>query len=320
MKKRTFKSVAVISRVLRDFEKVTIGIRNPPVNALSLSVRNELCAAFEDIDGRRGIGEVVLCGTGKYFSAGADLRELQRIAHLKNPAARAAKAFAFARDGQRLVKQILAVRKRITVTAEISGACTGGGLELALACGKRLIKGPFVMGFPETTLGLIPGWGGTVLLPHMLFTGSEEHHFPRESALINYQRAVARDLITNGTLFTHAESWKEYALASPRKKPKVLSSSTTLTVNADEGPKQNVDEFEALEELALPPGRIVSLHTRNLVLEAIPVYEDVACFEDGLLREAELFAKAMTHADAREGIDAFLEKRVARFISMTTTG
>src|SRR6185436_10721313 len=50
----------------------------------------------------------------------------------------------------------------------VNGAALGGGLELALHCGYRTIASTAVVAFPEVFLGLVPGWGGTQLLPNLI--------------------------------------------------------------------------------------------------------------------------------------------------------
>lgn len=72
----------------------------------------------------------------------------------------------FSRAGQRTFRKIVELPK-ITV-AEIRGYALGGGLELALSCDIRLATPDATLGFPEVTLGLVPGWGGTQRLPRLI--------------------------------------------------------------------------------------------------------------------------------------------------------
>src|ERR1700758_4583721 len=101
---------------------------------------------------------LILTGNPKFFSAGADLSE---IAALTGPA-----AFEFSKIGQRLMNAI--ERFPAPVYAAIEGYCMGGGLDLALACHRRIASPHAVFGHRGTALGLITGWGGTQRLPRLV--------------------------------------------------------------------------------------------------------------------------------------------------------
>lgn len=107
-----------------------------------------------------GIMGIVLTGTGRTFLAGADLT---MVAGSRDPA-----------DGRRvgqLGHQLVAaiMDSPVPTIAWINGTALGGGLEVALACSMRLAAaGVRQLGLPETHLGLIPGWGGCHLLPHLV--------------------------------------------------------------------------------------------------------------------------------------------------------
>lgn len=101
---------------------------------------------------------VIITGSQRFFSAGADLGE---IAGLSGPA-----ACAFSRMGQELMESIEAFPA--PVLAAISGYCMGGGLDLALACHRRIVAPHAVLGHRGAALGLITGWGGTQRLPRLI--------------------------------------------------------------------------------------------------------------------------------------------------------
>jgi len=101
---------------------------------------------------------LVIAGNNKFFSAGADLRE---IASLDGPS-----ALEFAKMGQDLMAAI--ERFPAPVYAAISGYCMGGGLDLALACHRRIASPHAVFGHRGAALGLITGWGGTQRLPRLV--------------------------------------------------------------------------------------------------------------------------------------------------------
>lgn len=107
---------------------------------------------------RDGSSGLVIQGNSKFFSAGAELKE---IAALSGRA-----AYEFARLGQRVMMMIEAFPA--PVYAAISGYCMGGGLDLALACHQRIAAPNAVFGHRGAALGLITGWGGTERLPRLI--------------------------------------------------------------------------------------------------------------------------------------------------------
>lgn len=96
------------------------------------------------------------------FSAGADLNEIR---HLSGPG-----ALEFARLGQALMNTIESYSA--PVIAAIEGHCMGGGLDLALACHRRIAAPHAVFGHRGAALGLMTGWGGTQRLPRLIGKGS----------------------------------------------------------------------------------------------------------------------------------------------------
>ena len=103
-------------------------------------------------------GGLVITGNDRFFSAGAELGE---IAALTGPA-----AYEFAQLGQRLMTSVENFPS--PVYAAISGYCMGGGLDLALACHRRVSAQHAVFGHRGAALGLITGWGGTQRLPRLI--------------------------------------------------------------------------------------------------------------------------------------------------------
>jgi enoyl-CoA hydratase len=110
-------------------------------------------------DAERGqLKALIIAGNDKFFSAGADLRE---IAQLSGP-----EAFEFSRRGQKLMNAIDLFP--VPVIAAIRGYCMGGGMDLALACDYRIAAPDAVFGHRGASLGVITGWGGTQRLPQII--------------------------------------------------------------------------------------------------------------------------------------------------------
>lgn len=131
--------------------------RTSALNALNSNVLNEMG------DFLRQIGEMsfehakalIITGNGeKSFVAGADIKEISELTEEQ--------AFQFAQRGQMLFHELSLLR--IPVIAAVNGFALGGGLELALACDFIYASDNAKFGLPEVTLGLLPGFGGTVRL------------------------------------------------------------------------------------------------------------------------------------------------------------
>jgi enoyl-CoA hydratase/carnithine racemase len=101
---------------------------------------------------------LVIAGNAHFFSAGADLNE---IAALSGP-----RALAFARMGQRLMAAV--ANFPVSTIAAVDGYCMGGGLDLALACDRRIAGPHAIFAHRGAALGLVTGWGGTQRLPRLV--------------------------------------------------------------------------------------------------------------------------------------------------------
>jgi 3-hydroxyacyl-CoA dehydrogenase len=130
-----------------------IRMNNPPVNALSHALRCGLETAFKEANADPATNAIVLTGTGKFFSAGADITEFKSA--MKEPYL------------PQLIDHIEASSK--PVVAAVNGTALGGGLEVALGCHYRVAsKDVRQLGLPEIKLGIIPGAGGTQRLPRAI--------------------------------------------------------------------------------------------------------------------------------------------------------
>src|SRR3989338_3898394 len=91
------------------------------------------------------------------FGIGADINVLKKIIDSsQDNNTLYKKALIFSEIGQNTLSSIFFCRKK--VTAFINGFALGGGLELAMACHARIADSNAILGLPETTLGIIPGW------------------------------------------------------------------------------------------------------------------------------------------------------------------
>ncbi len=137
--------------------------RPEKLNALNKTVIEELGAAMDDVYHNPGIKVVILNGAGeKAFVAGADISEFQQLD--------AKGGRDLAARGQQLVFDKIE-RSPKPVIAAVNGFALGGGCELAMACHFRLAGNNAKFGQPEVNLGLIPGYGGTQRLTHLIGKG-----------------------------------------------------------------------------------------------------------------------------------------------------
>jgi len=145
------------------FDRSTAVLRlvsNDGTNRLTVARVEALTAAVEEL-ALRPPERLVLTGNARFFSAGADLNQ---IAALSGP-----QALRFARMGQRLMNAVAGFTA--PVVAAIHGYCMGGGLDLALACHRRIAGPHAIFGHRGAALGLVTGWGGTQRLPRLIGKG-----------------------------------------------------------------------------------------------------------------------------------------------------
>ena len=136
---------------------------------------------------------LVISGNTHFFSAGADLNEIAEL--------RGAEAFRFAQMGQRLMNAVANFPS--PTVAAVNGYCMGGGLDLALACQRRIASPHAIFGHRGAALGLITGWGGTQRLPRLvgraralqMFLAAEKLH-SNDALRCGLVDAVADDPLT----------------------------------------------------------------------------------------------------------------------------
>ena len=157
-------------------------------NRLTRACVLALIEVFRDL--ARKANPLIIEGSGRFFSAGADLRE---ILALTGPV-----AFEFSRMGQTLMNAI--ERFPSPVYAAISGYCMGGGLDLALACHRRIASPNAVLAHRGAALGLITGWGGTQRLPRMVGKAKALEIF------VVAEKVQARDAMSYGLVDAVAEN------------------------------------------------------------------------------------------------------------------
>lgn len=145
-----------------DLGVTVVTIQRPEaLNALNRAVLTQLRAQLEELSKDPTVRVIILRGDGeKAFVAGADILEMQQLER--------SQATEFSRMGH-FVCSMLEQMPKVTIAA-VHGFALGGGTELALACDFILASEKAVFGLPEVTLGVIPGFGGTVRLAKVVGT------------------------------------------------------------------------------------------------------------------------------------------------------
>jgi enoyl-CoA hydratase len=143
-------------RLSRRGPVAVLTLESPPVNALGTRLVRALHRALDDVAADRDVSALHLRSGLPVFCAGADLAEMR--ANLADRSQVDAQIAAV-----RAIQGLLARLESLPMgtIAEIGGAAMGGGLELALACDFRVAASEARLALPETSLGLVPGAGGT---------------------------------------------------------------------------------------------------------------------------------------------------------------
>ncbi|MGH7201926.1 MAG: enoyl-CoA hydratase/isomerase family protein [Planctomycetaceae bacterium] len=149
------------------------------VQVFSTATRARLADVVSDLEGRGDVRVVVFEAQGRTFIAGADIKEFSTFD--------AASAQRLAEEGQRVMQRI-AELPAVTIAA-VHAACAGGGCELALACDLRLMAASARIGLPEVSLGVVPGWGGTVRAVR-LFGGAAARRMVLTGELLSAEEAA----------------------------------------------------------------------------------------------------------------------------------
>ncbi|MDP1982629.1 MAG: 3-hydroxyacyl-CoA dehydrogenase NAD-binding domain-containing protein, partial [Sulfuritalea sp.] len=131
-----------------------ITLDNPPVNGLGYELRCGIVAGIDRATADPAVKAVVLIGSDRAFSGGADIREFGSPKSFAEP------------NLHSVINIIEACRK--PVIAAIGGVCMGGGTELALGCHFRVAVANASIALPEVKLGLLPGAGGTQRMPRLI--------------------------------------------------------------------------------------------------------------------------------------------------------
>lgn len=156
-----FEGSAITVQMLEDgIAELKFDLQNESVNKFSAEVVEELANALTAIENDAAVKGVIATSGKEVFIVGADITQFGNVFGA-GPDAIAAMLGENNRNNNRLEEL------KVPVVVAVNGYALGGGLEFALACDYRIASTKAKVGLPETKLGLLPGWGGTVRLPRI---------------------------------------------------------------------------------------------------------------------------------------------------------
>jgi enoyl-CoA hydratase len=243
----------------------TVTVNRPEkLNSLNSEVLSQLDAAVAAAGVDPRVRCLIITGAGeRAFIAGADIAELATLSPLEGR--------EHARRGQAVIDRI--ERLPVPTIAAINGFAYGGGLELAMGCTLRVASENAKMGLPETSLGIIPGYGGTQRLARHL--GRARAY---ELVLTAEKGLTAAEAHRLGLVNQVVPAGQAHAAA--------MALATKIAANGPAAVRFAMEAIRTGLEMTLA---------------------------DGQLYEATLFGLCAATEDMREGMTAFLEKRPAKF-------
>ena len=172
-----------------------ITMDRPPVNSLGYDLRAGIANALDQANADAAVQIIVLTGTARAFSAGADVTEFGTPKAGREPNLRV------------VIAQLESSPK--PVVAAIAGQCLGGGLELAMGCHFRVALADAQLGLPEVKIGLLPGAGGTQRLPRLvglelalnMVVGGNPVAAAKLASTALIDRLIAGDLVAGAVAF-----------------------------------------------------------------------------------------------------------------------
>ncbi|GGW90419.1 enoyl-CoA hydratase/isomerase family protein [Salegentibacter mishustinae] len=212
--------------------------RPKKLNALNRDTIQELHDAFLDAKDDEEVKVVILTGTGeKAFVAGADISEFSDFS--------AEEGRELAADGQAKLFDFVANFPK-PVIAAVNGFALGGGLELAMAAHFRVASDNAKMGLPETSLGLIPGYGGTQRLPQLVGKGRAMEMI-MTAGMIDANQALQYNLVNHVCEPEELIEFTEKIAKKIMKNSLVAMSAAIRAVNANYEDGVNGFEVEISE-------------------------------------------------------------------------
>ncbi|HEU4460665.1 MAG TPA: 3-hydroxyacyl-CoA dehydrogenase NAD-binding domain-containing protein [Methylibium sp.] len=267
-----------------------ITLNNPPVNGLGYETRRAVAEGIERAQADAAVKAVVLCGAGRAFSGGADIREFGSPKATAEP------------NLISLINLVEASDK--PVVAALHGTAMGGGLELALGCHYRVAAADTNVALPEVKIGLVPGAGGTQRLPraigveaalNMIVSGEpvKSELLAQIPGQVLFQKIVEGDLVAGAIAYAN-----EIAAARPLPRVRDRKSSHPQGDAYFQFARNTV---KAMAKQFPAPARCVDCVEQSTKLP----------FDVGMVYEREAFVALMLTPECKALRHAFFAERAA---------
>ncbi|MGY4827722.1 3-hydroxyacyl-CoA dehydrogenase NAD-binding domain-containing protein [Sphaerotilaceae bacterium SBD11-9] len=267
-----------------------VTLANPPVNGLGYALRTGIIAGLDKALADDKVKAIVLIGSDRAFSGGADVKEFGTANAGKQP---------------NLLDVIKAVENSPKpVVAAIGGMALGGGLELAMGAHFRVAKPDANLGLPEVKLGLLPGAGGTQRLPRLIGLEAALNIIVSgvPTPAKKFEGSPLVDAIVEGDLLTGAIQFAEKAVAD--KLP--LKRARDLKV------KPVAPGTEAFVQFARNTvGAMSKVYPAPLKCVEAVAAAATKPFDEGMKFERELFVELMNTPESRALRHVFNAERAA---------
>jgi 3-hydroxyacyl-CoA dehydrogenase len=280
---------AIVS-VSREGDVAVVTVNSPPVNTITAAVRTGLAQALEQVRAETGLAAVVLRCAGSTFFSGADIGEFSGPPKEE--------------EYRKLFGEFEALD--IPVVAAMHGTVMGGGLEIALACHYRVAAPGTRFGFPEVTLGIIPGAGGTQRMPRLIGVEKTlELILTARPVDTTQARALGFvDAEIEGDLHAAAVAYARQLAAAGKGPRRTGSMSVDPSTATDTIIAQAMAQAEKLY-----PNRTAAL----TAIEAVRATKTLP-FAQGLEYETALVNEAKKTDESRGAVHAFFAERETRRI------
>ena len=267
-----------------------ITLNNPPVNGLGYDTRRAIADGIERANGDAAVKAIVLTGAGKAFSGGADIKEFGSPKAVAEP------------NLLSLIK--LCENSAKPTVAAVHSVTMGGGLELALGCHYRVAAPGANVALPEVKIGLIPGAGGTQRLPRVLGVETALNMIVsgepvKSEVLAGLPGQKLFDKLIDGDLLAGAVAFAK-DIADKRPLPLVRNLKVSHP-NPDAYFQFARNTVKAMAKNFPAPAKCVDAVESSLKMK----------FDDGMVREREVFLALMLTPECKALRHAFFGERAA---------
>jgi 3-hydroxyacyl-CoA dehydrogenase len=263
-----------------------VTLNNPPINGLGFDLRVGIIDSIDRANADPAVKAVVLTGSDRAFSAGADIREFGTTKAMQEP---------------NLLTVISTIeRSSKPVVAAIAGACMGGGLELALGCHFRVVKSDASIALPEVKLGILPGAGGTQRLPRLIGVEAALNMIVSGNAApaAQFKGTALFDRVVDGDLLPAAIAFADEAVA--QHYPLKRARDVKIDAPEAEGALQSARDTIAATSKNFP----APLKCVEAVAAAV-----FKSFDEGMKVEREAFTELLNSPESRALRHAFNGER-----------